>query len=83
MVNRGGIKKKFQIKALRVAERRTGSMSNKTASSETVTNKSNATTLYPIKFDNPKHAAETAMIIEMQYRNCFRLSIFLNKNFSI
>jgi hypothetical protein len=45
MVNRGGIKKKFQINALKTADISTGKMSNVTARRETVTSNVKATTL--------------------------------------
>jgi hypothetical protein len=41
------MKKKFQIKALRAAERRTGKISNDIAITETVRSKIRATNLYP------------------------------------
>ena len=40
----GGIKKKFQIPAVRIAENKTGKMSKTTASNEMFTSKINATT---------------------------------------
>jgi hypothetical protein len=45
MVNLGGIKKKFHMKALSAAANKTGKISNVTANNETVNNKINATTL--------------------------------------
>src|ERR1035437_7233600 len=47
-VNFGGIKKKFQINALKNAARSTGKISKNIATNETVTSKINATTLYPM-----------------------------------
>jgi hypothetical protein len=47
--NTGGIKKKFQINALRIAVSKTGKISNKIAAIETAIIKMSATTLYPIK----------------------------------
>ena len=55
--------KKFQIKALSAADSRTGRMSKVTAKIETVTNKINAATRYPIKPDIAKQMAATRMII--------------------
>jgi hypothetical protein len=45
IVNLGGIKKKFHIKALSAAASKTGRISSVIANSETVNNKINATTL--------------------------------------
>src|SRR5688500_18752466 len=45
----GGMKKKFQINALKIAVVNTGKMSNNIANTETASNKIRATTLYPIK----------------------------------
>jgi hypothetical protein len=50
-LNRGGIKKKSQIKALAMAEMITGQISNSIAIIETVRSKMNATTLYPTYAD--------------------------------
>ena len=44
-VNLGGMKKKFQIKALRAAASKTGKISKVIASNETANNRINATTL--------------------------------------
>ena len=46
-VNRGGIKKKFQVNALNTAENSTGNMSKEIAINETVSSSIKAITLYP------------------------------------
>jgi hypothetical protein len=79
-VKRGGIKKKFQMKALSAAESKTGKISNVIASKDTVTNKTNAATLYPIKPDNPRQIAATRTIIAMLNRYCLPLLIVVNKS---
>ena len=56
------MKKKFQIKALNTAANKTGIISKTIAKSETATNKSNATTLYPIKPVAVKQAKEITVI---------------------
>jgi hypothetical protein len=81
MVNLGGIKKKFHIKALSAAANKTGKISNVIANNETVNNRINATTLYPTSPDNPKHIDETNTIIPMLNRYCLFLSRRFKKKF--
>ena len=80
-VNRGGIKKKFQVKALSAAANRTGKISKVMASNETVNNKISATTLYPRNPDNPKQIPDTIIIIATLNRYCLPLGCFLNRKF--
>lgn len=51
----GGIKKKFQIKALSNADSITGRMSKSMALTETTNSKIRATALYPIMSTEKKH----------------------------
>ena len=80
MVNRGGIKNTSQIKALNTAETKTGKISNVIASKETVSNRINATTLYPRAVDKPKQIADTRITVASEYRYCFSLFNLFNKN---
>ena len=79
-VKRGGIKNTSQINALKAAEIKTGRISNVIASKETVSNKINATTLYPRGADNPKQTAETRTTVLTLYRYCFSLFNLFNEN---
>src|SRR6185369_11107517 len=83
IVKRGGIKKISQINALNVAASKTGKISKLIANKETVTNKMNAATLYPIHADKPKQMADTTMITALLNKYCRPLPILLNKNLFI
>jgi hypothetical protein len=72
-VNRGGMKKKFQINALNKAARRTGKISKNIAIRETVTNKINATTLYPMNEENKKQANDIAQTKNVLNKYCLAL----------
>jgi hypothetical protein len=61
-VSVGGMKKKFQIKALTKADSKTGKISKRMALSDTATKRMSATALYPIKSTEKKHKAAVAMI---------------------
>lgn len=74
------MKKKFQISALKKAAKRTGNISNKLAITETVTNKTNAVTLYPIKPERKKQTAETNRTIAVTTKYCLPLGVLLKIN---
>lgn len=71
-VKRGGIKKKFQIKALNIAAVSTGNNSRKIAQIETVTSKISATTLYPSRSEIKKQAKEIAKVPKILIKYCLR-----------
>jgi hypothetical protein len=77
-VNRGGMKKKSQIKALSKAESNTGKISKNIAVSETVTSKTKATTLYPIIPEIKKHTPATRQTENDARKYCLDLlTLFL------
>ena len=77
------MKKKFQVNALRIAADNTGKISKVMASSETVTNKINATTLYSIKDESAKQIKETIPTSNKLKRHCLDLLILLIKSSGI
>src|SRR5437870_2394140 len=83
IVNRGGMKKKFQIKALNTAETITGQISNNTAFNDTANKRINATPLYPRNDAIPMQIPDTARIRTMLIRYCCELLIFFGKKLSI
>ena len=80
-VNRGGIKKKSQIKALSKAESNTGKISRNIAISETVTSKTKATTLYPMIPEIRKQTPATKQTEKAARKYCFGLLTRLMKKF--
>src|SRR5687767_804595 len=83
MVNRGGIKKKSQIKALKTAAINTGKMSNNIANTDTVRSRTNAITLYPKKLESPKQISETKITATTLYTYCRPLSFVVIRNLFI
>ena len=73
----GGIKKKFQINALKRAERRTGRMSNKTAFTETTSSKIRAMTRNPIKLCAKKQTTAVSTTRKVLMIACFDFENFL------
>jgi hypothetical protein len=76
-VKRGGIKKKSHINALKAADSKTGRISNKTASKETVSKRIKATTWYLINSDKPKHNKDTNITMMILYKYCLPFPILL------
>ena len=83
-VKRGGIKKKSQISALNKAANKTGKISKSMAMILTVTNKTNAVTLYPIKSDKAKQMADINSTRPRTMKYCFAFVVVLEmKGFTL